>query len=252
MNQLIINADDFGLNKTVNEAIMRSMDSGICSDTTLLVNFDDSESAAKLAISNNRKERVGIHMNLTEGMPLTKKIRNESRFCDSEGLFHNKKLSLMQLSASEKIAVRDEITSQIQLCRKFGIPISHADSHNHIHEQPGLFFLLLDIFKKERIPYVRLANNLEKNTFLKKKYRSSYNLALALNKLSGTNYFGGISHLNNYRGNIKNNSVVELMIHPGEIKDNQIRDVYANENLSLILPTVIENYHLISYSHLAK
>ena len=46
--------------------------------------------------------------------------------------------------------------------------------------------------------------------------------------------------------------VITLMIHPGEIRDNQIQDVYANENLSLVLPAVIENYNLISYSQLAK
>ncbi len=253
MNRLIINADDFGLSKPVNEAIMQSMDAGICLDTTLLVNFDESEAAAKLAIANKRIENIGIHLNLTEGLPLTKKIRNESRFCNSDGLFHNKKVAtIVRLSASEKEAVRDEITAQIKLCRKFGIPISHADSHNHIHEQPGLLFLLLDIFKTEKVKCVRLANNLEKNTFAKKMYRSSYNAVLGLNKLSATDYFGGVSHLIDYQGIIKENSVVELMIHPGKIINNEIHDVYANQNLSAILPEVIKNYKLISYSQLRK
>jgi len=91
MKNLIINADDFGMSKDVNFAILAAMDLNLCKDTTLLVNFEASEHAAKLAIATNRKNNIGIHINLTEGYPLTYNIRNESRFCNNEGLFHNKK-----------------------------------------------------------------------------------------------------------------------------------------------------------------
>ncbi len=253
MKRLIINADDFGISKHVNEAIMAAMDSNICSDTTLLVNFEDSENAAKLAISTNRKENIGIHLNLTEGFPLSKKIRNESRFCNSEGLFHTKKNEhILQLSKSEKIAVREEIIAQIQLCRKLGIPVSHADSHNHIHEEPGLFLLLIDILKNEKVPYLRLTNNIGKTAFSTYLYRSSYNTILGFKKLAGTDYFGSVRNLGDYRREIKENSIIELMIHPGKMKDNQILDVYSNENLSIVLPGIIKNFDLITYNKLLK
>jgi len=253
MSNLIINADDFGISKAVNYAIMAAMDSTICTDTTLLANFDESENAANLAISMNRTDRVGIHLNLTEGFPLSLKIRNEPRFCNQEGYFHNKKLKrIALLSKSEKIAVQEELTSQIRLCRKFGIPISHADSHNHIHEEPGLGLLVMDILKNENIPYLRLTNNIGETSFVNRIYRSTYNLVLGFKGLTVTEYFGSIKNLNNYTKMIDENSVVELMIHPGKIVDNQILDVYSKENLSLLLPQVIDRNKLISYSQLGR
>jgi predicted glycoside hydrolase/deacetylase ChbG (UPF0249 family) len=253
MSNLIINADDFGISKAVNYAIMAAMDSTICTDTTLLANFDESENAARLAISMSRADRVGIHLNLTEGFPLSLKIRNEPRFCNQEGYFHNKKLKrIVLLSKSEKIAVQEELTSQIRLCRKFGIPISHADSHNHIHEEPGLGLLVMDILKNENIPYLRLTNNIGETSFVNKIYRSTYNLVLGFKGLTVTEYFGSITNLNNYTKMIDENSVVELMIHPGKIVDNQILDVYSNENLSLLLPQIIDRNKLISYSQLGR
>ena len=253
MSNLIINADDFGISKAVNYAIMAAMDSTICTDTTLLANFDESENAANLAISMNRTDRVGIHLNLTEGFPLSLKIRNEPRFCNQEGYFHNKKLKrIALLSKSEKIAVQEELTSQIRLCRKFGIPISHADSHNHIHEEPGLCLLIMDILKNENIPYLRLTNNIGETSFVNRIYRSTYNLVLGFKGLTVTEYFGSITNLNNYAKMIDENSVVELMIHPGKIVDNQILDVYSNENLSLLLPQIIDRNKLISYSQLGR
>jgi chitin disaccharide deacetylase len=253
MSNLIINADDFGISKAVNYAIMAAMDSNICTDTTLLANFDESENAANLAISMNRTDRVGIHLNLTEGLPLSLKIRNEPRFCNQEGYFHNKKLKrIVLLSKSEKVAVQEELTSQIRLCRKFGIPISHADSHNHIHEEPGLGLLVMDILKNENIPYLRLTNNIGETSFVNKIYRNTYNLVLGFKGLALTEYFGSITNLSNYTKMIDENSVVELMIHPGKIIDNQILDVYSNENLSLLLPQIIDRNKLISYSQLGR
>ena len=251
MSNLIINADDFGINKAVNYAIMAAMDSSICTDTTFLVNFDESENAARLAISMNRADRVGIHLNLTEGLPLSSKIKNEPRFCNQEGYFHNKKLKhIVQLSRSEKIAVQEELTSQIRLSRKLGIPISHADSHNHVHEEPGLGLLIMNIVKKENVPCLRLANNIGETSFVNKIYRGTYNLILGFKGLTVTEYFGSVSNLNDYTKRIEENAVVELMIHPGRIIDNQIMDVYSNENLSLLLPQIVERNKLISYNQL--
>jgi len=251
MKNIIINADDFGLSKDINMAIMALMDINLCTDTTLLVNFEESENAAKLAISNDRKNQVGIHFNLTEGFPLTNKIKKESRFCNEEGSFHYKKEKrIISLSGSEKVAINEELTSQIQFCRKLGIPISHADSHNHIHEEPGLFSLFLEILKRQKIPFLRLTNNMMKSSYINNIYRNSYNALLSINKLAGTDYFGSTSNLNNYKKTIEANSVIELMIHPGQIRNKEIYDAYSKENLSIILPQIIHGNKLISYYQL--
>jgi len=250
---LIINADDFGINKTVTHAILATMDLNLCHDTTMLANFEDSAYAADLAIRKGIKQQIGVHLNLTEGRPLTDGIRSEQRFCDPNGLFHYKKQKrIINLTASEKNAVFAELTAQIKRARSFGLPVSHADSHNHVHEEPGLLPIVLEIMKSENVPFLRLTNNLEQTFIVKRWYRRFCNSVINSNKLAATDYFGSTDDYVSKMSKLKNSSCVEIMIHPGGISNNQILDVYSKENLTSTLPTIISNHHLISYSQLNK
>ena len=85
---LIRNADDFGKSESVNRAIMTCFEKGFVDRTTLMVNMDAAESAVSLAKSAGFADRVGIHLNLTEGMPLTAPIRSNPLLCDANGRFH--------------------------------------------------------------------------------------------------------------------------------------------------------------------
>ena len=78
MNKIIVNADDFGRSTEINSAIISVMDSNLCMDATLLTNFEESSNAASLAIRSNLKNNIGIHLNLTEGYPLTRGIKKKS------------------------------------------------------------------------------------------------------------------------------------------------------------------------------
>lgn len=253
MNRLIINADDFGKSEDINVAIMSAMNLNLCLDTTLLVNFEASAHAAGIAISNKKKHNVGIHLNLTEGFPLTNRIKNENRFCNRDGLFQYKKNKrIIHLSASERRAVYEELTSQIQLCRNLGIPISHADSHNHIHEEPGMLLILLSILKKENIPFLRIAKNIGRTSLINSTYRKVYNSILSFNNLTATKYFGSISDFNNSTSQIKKDSIVEIMIHPGSIINSEIFDLYSKDNLTVQLSKILTNNKLISYDQIMQ
>ena len=253
MHNIIINADDFGKSREITFAIFSAIEQKLCLDTTLLVNFEDTEHAANLAIENQIKENVGIHLNLTEGIPLTESIKKEKRFCNEEGIFHYKKRErIIQLSNTEKNAIYEELTSQIKLCKSYGIPISHADSHNHVHEEPGLLSIFTRVIKENKIPFLRISNNIGPTSFYNKIYRNTYNSVLAFNKLKGTDYFGSTSDYISYSKSKTNNSISEIMIHPGTIVHEQIIDTYSNENLSLSLPEIINGNNLISYSQLKR
>ena len=68
MKELILNADDFGLTKGVNEGIVRAYREGILTSTTLMANalaFDDAVERARA----NPKLGVGCHLVLTGGRP---------------------------------------------------------------------------------------------------------------------------------------------------------------------------------------
>ena len=253
MQNIIINADDFGMSKEITSAILSAMDQNLCLDTTLLVNFGDAERAANLAIDTNKKDNIGIHFNLTEGIPLTDKIKQEKRFCNDEGIFHYKKQErIMALTSSEKTAVFEELSSQVHLCRSFGIPVSHADSHNHVHEEPGLFLVFLNVIRKEKIPFLRITNNIGATSITNKLYRKAYNTALALYNLDGTHYFGTTTEFVAFPKTNDTKTITEIMIHPGAIINDEIIDTYSKENLSLNLPEIIKGNNLISYHQLIK
>jgi chitin disaccharide deacetylase len=70
MKQLIVNADDFGMAPGVNRAILEAHRTGIVTSTSLLANgaaFDEAAAAARATPTL----AVGVHLNLTQGRPLS-------------------------------------------------------------------------------------------------------------------------------------------------------------------------------------
>src|SRR5688500_10676933 len=70
MINLIINADDFGLCSSVNQAIIDCYKAGNLTSTTFMVNMPGTSEAAELA-KVNPGLGIGLHFCLTEGKPLT-------------------------------------------------------------------------------------------------------------------------------------------------------------------------------------
>ena len=84
--ELLINADDFGMSVSVNEAIDICIKNNWIQRTTIMVNMPQTEEAVYLARKNKYLDKVGLHINLVEGMPLTHKIRQTS-LCNETGEF---------------------------------------------------------------------------------------------------------------------------------------------------------------------
>jgi predicted glycoside hydrolase/deacetylase ChbG (UPF0249 family) len=72
---LIINADDFGLSTSVNRAVVASLQASLCSSTTIMANQPAFLEACQLAHDHRLFDRVGVHLVLTEGSPLTEAIK---------------------------------------------------------------------------------------------------------------------------------------------------------------------------------
>ncbi len=70
MRSLIINADDFGLTERINDAIIEGHRKGIVTSTTLMANGPAFDNAAERA-KTEQKLGIGIHLNLSEGTPMT-------------------------------------------------------------------------------------------------------------------------------------------------------------------------------------
>ncbi len=154
---LCINADDYGFSTPISDGILEMMKQGLVSSTSVMVqNADD---ARMKLLSEKENISVGLHFNLAS----TK--NNFTPFLNSPfkiaQQFYFKKL---KLSTLEK-----ELEAQYnQLKRTYSRPITHIDTHQHIHIIPKVAGLLNEFAKQHNIPYVRLGREISPDGGIKK------------------------------------------------------------------------------------
>ena len=156
MKQLIVNADDFGLTKGVSEAIVDAHRHGIVSSTTLMANGEAFEAAAALS-RQTPGLGIGVHLNLSEGVPVSPARRIPS-LVDADGRLHLTPVQLWKGIATRQVSVADiesELRAQIAKIRRAGILPTHLDGHKHVHVLPGVSDIVIGLAREFSIPSVR-------------------------------------------------------------------------------------------------
>ena len=214
-----LNGDDLGRTREVTEEILHSLEEGITDTATAMANMPDFPRAMEEAAAGGLLGRVGLHLNLTEGTPLTTAIRDCPRFCDSDGsfngVFHRCARSRFFLSGKEKRAVAEEARAQME--RFFAYPgvWRHLDSHHHVHTDPGVFSAILPLFPGYGVTGVRLGRNLLKDASpLKRGYKALFNWRLRRLGLADADRFGRVEDLRSLPASPAGSLSVELMTHP--------------------------------------
>src|SRR5690606_15856147 len=149
---LIINADDFGLNRAATDAIVECHRAGTVTSTTLMANTPDCTRAAQLSAALTSLG-VGLHFNLTWGEPLAGADRVPT-LVDARGHLLARD-ALARRLLLRKVAARDvaeELRAQWAHLRGLGLHPSHVDSHQHVHGFPLVFSAVADMCRAERIP----------------------------------------------------------------------------------------------------
>jgi len=172
---LIVNSDDFGLSDSVNDAILRSFENGWISSTTMMASMPGFGNAVELANTKPvLKNAIGLHMNLTEGFPLTDPIKKCVRF-SKEGRFNtDRKKNIFQLTPDEKTALYTEMKAQLSRLVDNKIIPTHLDSHHHVHTEFGVTNVYLAVAKEFGIRKVRISKNIGSASPIKKLYKSFY------------------------------------------------------------------------------
>lgn len=220
--KIIINADDFGLTETSTLAILDAFNKGYISSTTMCANGDYFDEALELAKENNLNKKIGIHINLTEGKPLTREISQDSLFCHN-GKFHGEINRYRPLSRKQKKEVYDEVKAQIERIKKSGLNITHADSHHHIHTSIFITPTILKVLKRYDIKKIRMHRNIGDISIIKKIIKKSFNLWLRSNTFTTADYFGSIDDC--IVDSIANKSgILEIMVHPDYNEKGQLID----------------------------
>lgn len=163
-NAVFVNADDYGLSKETTDAIAQSFELGYLDATSMIVNMVDFERACCVAKDKGFLDKVGLHLNLSEGLPLTDSIKKDRLFCNPQtGLFsrtfQNSLLYRIWLPRKSRLNVRNEIIAQIDKYHDGGMNSNSLDSHHHIHKEPSVLFVLLPLLKERGFSRIRIAKN---------------------------------------------------------------------------------------------
>lgn len=156
MARLTVNGDDFGMNRRCTQAIVQAFAEGLITHTTMMANGEFFEEAVLLAKEGGFADRVGVHFNLTEGVPLTQAICACPDFV-RDGRFHKRYMKHPRpLTEEETQAVREELSAQILRIKSAGIIPTRADSHHYVHNLTDLAPIAAEVCREHGISVIRL------------------------------------------------------------------------------------------------
>jgi predicted glycoside hydrolase/deacetylase ChbG (UPF0249 family) len=100
---------------------------------------------------------VGLHLNLTEGRPVS--AHGEiSSLADAQGFLYRHPFELLSAVVRRRVGIVDlekEIRAQIEKALSADVQVSHVDGHKHVHVLPQVFQLICRIAPEYGIQAVR-------------------------------------------------------------------------------------------------
>ena len=252
--QKIFNADDFGISKGVNAAIVKAHRKGILNSASLMINQKYAAEAVNLAKKMPELE-MGLHVNLTNEYPAAS-AQEIPLLVDGQGKLKNGFVNLLLLSFFKprqlRLQVEIEMRAQIAKYLTTGLPLQHLDSHRHVHMIPQIFKTMRKLQKEFEVPRIRVMNENIFNT-LKYNHNKSWLFDGALIKYVLLRF---LCWWNGYKNDVyfytlmytckiakeqfsgvkipQGYKAVEIMIHPGmpEIDKQYPEDVWDENILS--------------------
>lgn len=214
-----VNADDFGIDENRTCAILEAFRMGAISQTTAMVNMPYFSEAVGMIRSAGFLNRMGLHLNLTEGPAMTSAMRKCRFFCDGDGCFtgdfHRTIKYRLGLPCRIKPIVYGEIEAQIKKFVSCCSGFLHLDSHHHVHTDYSIANILLPIAVANGFKSVRLSRNLgEDISWPKRLYKKALNSYLQFYINGSTEYCTDFHGLIRGCERVPSGSSVEVMVHP--------------------------------------
>ena len=152
----IINADDFGRHAEINRAVEQGLVHGCLRSATVMPGGAAFAGAIDIA-RRHEALGLGVHFTLVDGNPILPPSEIPSLVAE-DGRFLPDHTALLRryLKGSVNLEeVRRELAAQLRKVEATGVPISHVDSHQHMHTLPGIIDIALDLASSARIGAVR-------------------------------------------------------------------------------------------------
>lgn len=134
MKRIVLGADDYGQAEAVSRGIIDLILADRLTATSALVNFEHWPAHARWLLPCREKALLGLHLNLTEGIPLSVSFKKQygDRFPSLGALLL--RASMRRLSQA---AVADELAAQLAAFKSaMGFYPAYLDGHQHVHHFP--------------------------------------------------------------------------------------------------------------------
>lgn len=157
MKRLIINADDFGLDVSVNEAVERAHRDGVLTTASLMVGAPAAADAIERA-KRMPSLGVGLHLVLADGPCASKPadipalVGPDGRFGDRMALDGCRFFFLPEVRRQ----LEQEVRAQFEAFAASGLPLDHVNAHKHFHLHPTVLSLILKIGRAYGLHSVRV------------------------------------------------------------------------------------------------
>lgn len=213
MAALLVNADDFGLHKSVNEAIEECVRFGSVNSISVMANGQapDFDLLSRLAAQGIF---TGVHLTWV----------GERWITENRLIADWRQLVYMLLTGGKtfQAGLYAEAEAQIQRLQQNKVQLAHIDSHQHVHILPGLWHLTLALQKKYGIARIRVAY--ARPAGLAKNSLAGWALQglSRLHRHRGVYACAGIRHAGRYKIALLEKELAlsagvntELIVHPG-------------------------------------
>lgn len=225
---VLANADDFGLNGSVNKAIVHCFEQGYINSTSVLTNTVGFQESVQLVHDTLCIRNLGVHVNLAEGKPLTNIKRD---FLNADGAFDINKIGkrINFFSNNDKRDFAKEIHAQINLALVNKLPVTHLDSHYHLHTLPGFYKLFITAARDFNLK-LRLAQTYKEDSYIKFLYRKYINRIIINEQLNYSVYFETVEKFLRNQNSHQDN-FVEVMLHPDFDLKGNITDHFDHDSI---------------------
>ncbi len=233
---LIVNADDYGYFRGVSQGIVEAATHGIVTATGVFANSERFDEDVP-ALRDCPVLDAGVHLNLTDGRPLTPDMR--TRFERWGGRFPGK-FAMARAVISGAVRLRDveaEWRAQIERCLDGGLKLHFLNSHEHIHMLPPLLPLVQALAADYHVPHLRFATaDLPRSHSAGALIRGAIigavsvvcrrRLVRPVARFLGLEASGRLrpADLDVITAKLRPGSVYELMCHPGRFDPSEVND----------------------------
>ncbi len=137
MRKLVVNADDFGFTRDVNQGIVRAHLDGILTAATLMATGAAFDDAIRLARQHPSLD-IGVHLVLVGEPPLPRTVAQ-----------------LVRAVALGRVRIYEDLRNQIRRILDAGLNPTHLDTHKHTHLLPPVLEAVARLSEEFKIPWVR-------------------------------------------------------------------------------------------------